>query len=231
MDLIHGRMSGSEECVNTRPTLTLTALLTQERIMAENQPTAERPSFQPLAERATPHARNFLFRLPERLTVSEAECWLWTGATASNGYGTVAFRDGGKKKMRPLHRLVYELCVAPIPEGLNVLHNCPGGDNPRCCNPAHLFLGTQLENVHDCMNKGRLTGRRSAPVGSLNPNAKLDDATVNEIRRRVATGPRGMQKLLEAELGVSRATISRVVRGERWQHVDGFPVFGDGGGI
>jgi hypothetical protein len=132
--------------------------------------------------------------------------------------------------MRPVHRIVYELCVAAIPDGLNVCHDCPDGDNPLCCNPAHLFLGTQADNVHDCMTKGRAK-LRSAPVGSLNPSAKLSDLDVEAIRRQIANGPRGTQKRIQEETGLSRATINRIARGQAWQHVSGFPAFSDGGGI
>lgn len=225
-----GRMSESGGAANTAPTLTTNVLRQQERIMAESKPTSERPRFQPRDPNASPYARNFLFRLPAKLVVSEGGCWLWVGATASNGYGYVSFGRGKQKRMWPLHRLIYDLCVAPVSDGMHVCHNCPDGDCPLCCNPSHLFLGSPLDNVHDCMSKGRFNPR-SAPVGASNPNAKLDDERVAMIRQRVAQGPRGTQKQLETELGLSRATINRIVRGLAWQHVGGFSCFSDGGGI
>jgi hypothetical protein len=194
--------------------------------MADREPTVERPHFQPRPEYDNPSDINFLFRLTDRLHVAPGGCWEWAGAQAPGGYGVVTY----KKRQCRVHRVVYELCVDSIPAGLNVCHDCPDGDNPLCCNPGHLFLGTQLENVHDCMTKGRLHSR-SAPVGELNPNAKITTALVQEIRHRVATGPRGTQKQLQQETGLSRAAISRIVRCLAWAHVDGFPCFADGGGI
>ena len=78
-------------------------------------------------------------------------CWLWTAAARRTGYGQ--FRVGAK--MAHAHRVSWELERGPIPDGLYVLHNCPGGDNPSCVNPDHLWLGTHAENVADMVAKGR----------------------------------------------------------------------------
>lgn len=74
-------------------------------------------------------------------------CWLWAGGTDSFGYGF--FRHAGEVTA---HRVSYTLHIAPIPKGLHVLHKC---DVPECVNPAHLFLGTQIDNMKDCARKGR----------------------------------------------------------------------------
>ena len=76
------------------------------------------------------------------------ECWPWTGKVNENGYGGTSF--GGRHVLA--HRLAYTLAVGPIPEGLGLMHSC---DNPPCCNPAHLKPGTCMENVRDCIQKGR----------------------------------------------------------------------------
>lgn len=79
-----------------------------------------------------------------------AECWPWTGTRNDLGYGIL--RVTGKNVRA--HRFAYELASGrPIPVGLEVCHRC---DNPPCCNPAHLFLGTQGDNVRDAASKGRL---------------------------------------------------------------------------
>ena len=74
-------------------------------------------------------------------------CWPWLGKQRY-GYGQI-WASG---RLVLAHRLVWELTLGPIQPGLCVLHRC---DNPPCCNPAHLFLGTKADNVADMMAKGR----------------------------------------------------------------------------
>ena len=71
------------------------------------------------------------------------------------------------------HRLSYELFKGPIPEGLVVRHTC---DNAACCNPAHLILGTQAENVQDMVERGRCYRPLRAVAGGLDYNDS-DDPT------------------------------------------------------
>ena len=75
-------------------------------------------------------------------------CWLWTGQRKRHGYGVI--KIGGIETKT--HRAMWEVVNGPIPDGLCVLHRC---DVPPCCNPEHLFLGTQGDNVRDCCKKGR----------------------------------------------------------------------------
>lgn len=76
------------------------------------------------------------------------ECWLWKGRKDKDGYGIFMHER--------THRIMYELVCGPIPKGLNICHNCPDGDNSSCCNPFHLWAGTQKENIQDAMKKGRM---------------------------------------------------------------------------
>lgn len=86
---------------------------------------------------------------------NEETCWQWLGSKSSKGYGVY-----GKPRQRA-HRMVWELYYDKIPGGLMVLHKC---DNPLCCNPKHLFLGTAGDNARDMAAKGRTGGgRRFAP--------------------------------------------------------------------
>ena len=80
--------------------------------------------------------------------ITETGCWIWMGAT-SNGYGVAS--DNGKTQ--PAHRYSWELHNGPIPEGMQVCHKC---DVKPCVNPDHLFIGTQKDNMHDAMRKGRV---------------------------------------------------------------------------
>jgi hypothetical protein len=72
------------------------------------------------------------------------DCIEWKGRTDKDGYGTIGSRRA--------HRVAWEQTFGPIPDGLQVLHKC---DNPPCCNPDHLFLGTRTDNMNDKVRKGR----------------------------------------------------------------------------
>jgi len=78
-------------------------------------------------------------------------CWLWEGALTSAGYGHMG-RGGTNGGSGTVHRLMWEMENGPAPEGMWVLHRC---DVRACCNPAHLFLGTPLDNMRDMHAKGR----------------------------------------------------------------------------
>lgn len=133
------------------------------------------------------------------------DCWLWTASTARGGYGQLGDPERGNVKA---HRLSWELHRGPVPDGLQVLHQC---DQPRCVNPGHLFLGTNVDNHRDKMRKNRHA------VGAAHGAAKLTEEDVIAIWRRAAAGER--QKLLADEYGVSQPTVSDIVRRRTWRHV------------
>ncbi|MFI5769605.1 helix-turn-helix domain-containing protein [Streptomyces sp. NPDC051658] len=136
------------------------------------------------------------------------ECWLWTAALNEHGYGVM--RPDTQRRNGPTvkaHRVSLQLAGIEI-EGLYVLHSC---DNPPCVNPRHLSTGTAAENSADMVNKGRNAR------GSRRHTHKLTEAQIPEIRARAAAGE--LQKVLAAEYGVSRPTISHVVNRRGWLHV------------
>lgn len=136
------------------------------------------------------------------------ECWLWLWFRNRKGYGRV--RSGGKSRaMLLVHRVSWEVANGPIPDGICVCHRC---DVPACVNPAHLFLGTQADNVADMLAKGR--GGYKAPRGERNGRAKLTDAQVREIR-----ASEGSQMAIAARFGIGEATVSKIRNGKRWSHV------------
>ena len=109
------------------------------------------------------------------------ECWPWRGGRFSNGYGQ--FRLGARKVKA--HRCSYILVIGEIQDGLRVLHRC---DNPPCCNPAHLFLGTDADNARDRSMKGRSSYNGNSLPGEKNPAAKIKLETVVEIRATYRPG-------------------------------------------
>lgn len=136
------------------------------------------------------------------------ECWPWTGPTDEDGYGDMRLKGG----LRRAHRIAFFAATNIEPGELVVRHTC---DNPPCCNPAHLILGTAKDNNRDIHDRGRWCDRK----GSRHPLAKLDEAAVEDIRRRVGAGER--QSVLALEYGVVPSRISTLVRHPKthWRHV------------
>jgi hypothetical protein len=149
---------------------------------------------------------------------STDECWGWNGARHLHGYGIIL--EGGRGSV-PIgaHRASWLLHNGPIPDGLWVLHKC---DNPPCCNPEHLFLGTVKDNSVDCARKGRVRGGmpKGKNRGAVNVQAKLTDAAVLAIREEYASG-RATYYTLAEQHGVTSSTIGLIVRGVHWCHVGG----------
>jgi hypothetical protein len=146
-------------------------------------------------------------------------CWLWTSALNENGYG-VFHNPGGE---RLAHRYSWLLTYGSLPD-VNVLHNCPGGDNPACVNPSHLFLGNQAANMRDAAAKGRIckgdahNWHRTPQRGESHPRAKLTGAIVRSIRERYTAGV-ATQVQMATEHGLGQGTVSQIVHRKRWRHV------------
>jgi hypothetical protein len=132
------------------------------------------------------------------------DCWEWRGNFMWQGYG-VFWIDG---QNRMAHRVSWSLAFCPIPRGQMVLHHC---DNTSCVNPAHLFLGTQADNMTDKVTKGRqASGERAG-------TARLTRETVAAIRRAADAGETG--KALARRFGVGNSQACRIIRGESWKGV------------
>ena len=131
-------------------------------------------------------------------------CRIWLGCTLTGGYGQVRYHG----QYHLVHRVVWELTYGRSPGALEVLHTC---DRRPCCEPAHLFLGTQLDNVHDCMAKGRKA------IGERDGSHKLTEAQVGEIKELLVAGY--TQVRIAAMFCVHPSTVSWIARNIRWKHV------------
>jgi hypothetical protein len=142
--------------------------------------------------------------LLDRCVALQSGCIEWTRAKNNMGYGMLRIHNKGKLA----HRISYERSVGPIPEGMNVLHSC---DNPACLNPDHLFLGTQRDNIQDCVRKGRWRG--GAP-GEKHGNCKLTQEQVLKIRvdKRAA-------KIVADEYRIFLSTVYKIRHRISWKHI------------
>lgn len=133
-------------------------------------------------------------------------CWEWIGAKSRGGYGRLKIEN------RPVqaHRFSWMIHFGDIPKGMYVCHKC---DNPSCVNPNHLFLGDQSDNMRDMSEKGRSSDNR----GEQNPNSKLTNDLVSDIRHLWDNGM--TPKRLSIKFGVPLGTINNIVFGYTWQHI------------
>lgn len=135
---------------------------------------------------------------------NKAGCMNWRGVPDEKGYGRVGYNG----LRTTAHRIAYMLKVGEITDGMVVMHKC---DNRLCCNPEHLEVGTQAENLADMRRKGRAND--CPPTGERHGRCKIPTSKVDEIRSRYAKG--GITQCALAEMfGISQTQIGRIVRME-----------------
>jgi len=150
-------------------------------------------------------------------------CWPWKLAPDFWGYGKFTY-DGRRsvRKSYRAHRFAYIVTFGIEDDSLFVCHRC---DFRMCCNPAHLFLGTALDNTRDCMAKGRMNVTHK--FGKDHYLAKVDEDKVKAI---ISMRDKGMSiTKIACEFGIKDATVSSIVRGLTWKHVTGRSVETHGG--
>ncbi len=133
-------------------------------------------------------------------------CWLWRGALQPNGYGY--FKLAGKNLKA--HRYSYYLAHGEEPGAFFVCHTC---DNPRCVNPEHLWLGTQLDNIKDMLAKGR----NYIPLAEECNLSKLSKKDVVQIRDLL--NEKITQKEIAKRFNVTQSAISAIKLGRTWSLV------------
>jgi len=164
-------------------------------------------------------------------------CWPWMAGKCFSGYGN--FKTNGKTVGS--HRIAWTLANGPISPSGCVCHHC---DNPPCCNPAHLFLGTHADNALDKAAKGRCNPQRGdnhysrkhpelmargdkngarthperVPRGEAVGNSKLTAEKVTKIREIYAAGG-ATQMDIAAKFGVDRALVSYIINRKIWKHI------------
>jgi hypothetical protein len=131
-----------------------------------------------------------------------ATCWPWTGGRGGSAYGRMSLN--GVYFMA--HRIAFGITYGSVPDDLQVCHRC---DNPLCCNPSHLFLGTNEDNRRDMIAKRRHN------IGERNGASKLTWKLVRQIRSLRAAGYK-LQAIADKIGVVDRATVGRVVREKIW---------------
>lgn len=133
-------------------------------------------------------------------------CWEWTDTKYGIGYG----RLETKGKRTTAHHISYKMHKGEIEAGKLVLHNC---DNPPCVNPAHLKLGTPLDNMRDKV----IRGRHNAAKGESHYAAKLTEAQVIEMRRLHESGI--SEVAIRKMFGVGQACVNGILLRKRWKHI------------
>lgn len=136
-------------------------------------------------------------------TVTPSGCWEWTGGK-SHGYGQMRVHEVWGNKPVYAHRAAAALKYGPIPYGMSVCHKC---DNPPCCNPDHLFIGTAADNLGDMKAKGR------SALGERNGQSVLSDREIELMRDAVANG--STQRAIAKIYGISESHVSTIIRGRK----------------
>lgn len=136
-------------------------------------------------------------------------CWLWQAGLNSNGYGRFQYfnrthRRGSRGRDLYAHRVSWMLTHGELPDTMKVLHRC---DTPACVRPDHLFLGTQADNVADCISKSRKT---KPPI--------VSNLTADNIRD-IRSDPR-KHHIIGADYGLKRMAIFDIKHKKTWSHID-----------
>lgn len=163
-------------------------------------------------QRSTNNVRNMWDKFWEKvdktpglgLSKEYPDCWEWRGLLDTNGYGV--FQSKGKNYST--HKILYLLYKGEFLNSFYLCHNC---DNPPCCKPDHLFLGTQADNMNDMVSKDR------QPKGENKSLAKLTDKNVILIKKMLGDGI--SQTHIAKLFQVHQSRVSKIACGKAWRHI------------
>lgn len=133
------------------------------------------------------------------------ECWKWHGQKFGDGYGMAKYKTPSGQKTEPAHRAVYRIVHGSLPSKIFVCHRC---DNRSCCNPAHLWQGSNLDNMQDMVNKGR------SRKGPDSPRAKLTEAQALQIFHDDRP-----HEEIAADYPIQEMQVRRIKCKEAWRHL------------
>jgi len=153
-------------------------------------------------------ARPLADRFREKYRVNpQTGCWDWTASTKRNGYGQIGVPHP-KPTMIEAHRASWIIHRGTIPPGKMVLHHC---DIKTCVNPAHLWLGTQCDNMRDMLAKGRGNNDIKSR-GEAHYAARLTWDQVRDIR-----ADKRIQRVIAADYGITQSTVSAIKKFRKWR--------------
>lgn len=161
-----------------------------------------------LADTLPPMPERFWLKIDKR---GPDECWPWKAAVRrkDEGYGAFYF----ELRQQPASRVAWILTNGEVSDDLEVCHTC---DNPPCCNPGHLFLGTRKQNNDDKVAKKRHV------FGSRVGTATLTEEQAQEIKYMKPAGRRaapGYRSGIAKRFSVSCETVTEIWAGRRWTHL------------
>jgi hypothetical protein len=130
-----------------------------------------------------------------------SRCWTWTASTNEHGYGKIRVNGRTVKAHRVSYELEYGVLLTPAQK---LLHEC---DNPPCVRPSHLFIGTQLDNMRDCVTKKRHAHGETS-------YSKLTEDQVRAIRADSRS-----QSKIAADYGVVQQTVFDIKHHKTWKHL------------
>lgn len=150
------------------------------------------------------YEKELMNRMKTKIKKLKNGCWEWLGCTKQGNYGVIR----AKRRNYLVHRLMFELYLKEDIQGKYVCHRC---DNPICCNPQHMFIGSQTENMKDAVLKKRMK------YGEDHYARKLCEDDVIKIRKMRNTGL-SFRKIAEKFL-VSYSCITGIIWGKTWKNL------------